>query len=78
MALSSYFLGFEIKVGGGTVNVNGYYQWIDSAVLLPPVHRPYRNFCAIKSSSPQSISSTKNQTSDVSQAYHVGCFSEEA
>ena len=30
MALSSYFLGFEIKVGGGTVNVNGYYQWIDN------------------------------------------------
>ncbi|KAL6336027.1 hypothetical protein AAG906_003654 [Vitis piasezkii] len=49
-----------------------------SDLLLPPVYHPYRSFCAIKSSSPQSISSTKNQTLDASHAYHVGCFSEEA
>ncbi|KAK4582619.1 hypothetical protein RGQ29_025711 [Quercus rubra] len=49
-----------------------------SSLLLPPVHRPYQQFSALKISSSQLISSAKDTSSDLSQAYHVGCFSEEA
>ncbi|XP_075638315.1 mediator of RNA polymerase II transcription subunit 27 [Castanea sativa] len=49
-----------------------------SSLLLPPVHRPYRQFSALKISSSQPSSSAKDTSSDLSQAYHVGCFSEEA
>ncbi|XAR63709.1 hypothetical protein NMG60_11023744 [Bertholletia excelsa] len=44
-----------------------------AALLLPPVHRPYRNFSGSKISSTQLNSSTK----DVLQAYHIGCFPDE-
>ncbi|CAL5354621.1 unnamed protein product [Camellia sinensis] len=47
------------------------------ALLLPPVHRPYRNFSGGKASSTQSSLSTKDQSTDITQAYHVGCFLEE-
>ncbi|XP_059655294.1 mediator of RNA polymerase II transcription subunit 27 [Cornus florida] len=49
-----------------------------SALLLPPVYRPYRNFPACKISSTQINSLTKDQSTEITQAYHVGCFSEEA
>uniref|UniRef100_A0A5B7B9W4 Putative mediator of RNA polymerase II transcription subunit 27 isoform X1 n=1 Tax=Davidia involucrata TaxID=16924 RepID=A0A5B7B9W4_DAVIN len=49
-----------------------------SALLLPPVHRPYQNFLPSKISSTQLSSSTKDQGMDVSQAYHVDCFPEDA
>lgn len=49
-----------------------------SALLLPPVHRPYREFSASKISSTQPISSAKDTNLDLSQAYHAGCFPEEA
>ncbi|XP_059428438.1 mediator of RNA polymerase II transcription subunit 27 [Corylus avellana] len=49
-----------------------------SALLLPPVYRPYRQFSALKISSTQPNSSAKDTSSDLAQAYHVGCFSEEA
>ncbi|CAL0310005.1 unnamed protein product [Lupinus luteus] len=45
-----------------------------SLLLLPPVHRPYWQFSLSKILS--SISS-KDQNSDITQAYHVGCLSEE-
>ncbi|XP_065857284.1 mediator of RNA polymerase II transcription subunit 27 [Euphorbia lathyris] len=45
-----------------------------SSLLLPPVHRPYRNFFPPKASSTQPVSSTKDQASG---AYHIGCFSED-
>ncbi|KAM7266054.1 hypothetical protein ACFE04_003737 [Oxalis oulophora] len=45
-----------------------------SAILLPPVHRPYRNISFTKLSSPQSSSSSKDQSVDSSSAYHIGCF----
>lgn len=41
-----------------------------SAILLPPVQRPYRNFSAIRNSS-------KKDELDVTHAYHIGCFSDE-
>lgn len=40
-----------------------------SALLLPPVHRPYKNLLAAKLSS----GLPKNQSSNSGQAYHVGC-----
>lgn len=49
-----------------------------SSLLLPPVYRPYRQFSALKISSSQPISSAKDTSFDLAQAYHVGCFSEEA
>ncbi|CAN4110366.1 unnamed protein product [Withania somnifera] len=39
----------------------------ESAMLLPPVNRPYRNFCA-----------GKDQSMDSTHCFHIGCFSEEA
>ncbi|KAK9289931.1 hypothetical protein L1049_008093 [Liquidambar formosana] len=47
-----------------------------SASLLPPVHRPYQQFSAIKIST-QPISSSNDQSLNITRAYHVGCFSEE-
>ncbi|CAK9170502.1 unnamed protein product [Ilex paraguariensis] len=49
-----------------------------SALLLPPVHRPYQNFSANKILTAHQNSSTKDQTIDVIQAYHIGCFLGEA
>ncbi|XWS66553.1 hypothetical protein CRYUN_Cryun05aG0209600 [Craigia yunnanensis] len=49
-----------------------------SALLLPPVHRPYQTFSTSKTSSTQSISSTGDQSSNASEAYHIGCFSDDA
>lgn len=37
-----------------------------SGLLLPPICRPYQNFCVIK-----------DQTPDLTQAYHIGCFTED-
>lgn len=48
----------------------------NSALLLPPVYRPYQNFCVNKSTMTQQ-SSTNDQTTDPSQAFHIGCFSED-
>ncbi|XP_044509937.1 mediator of RNA polymerase II transcription subunit 27 [Mangifera indica] len=49
------------------------------ALLLPPVNRPYRHFFPLVTTSTQHVSSTtKNQNVDVSTAYHVGCYSEDA
>ncbi|KAK7244810.1 hypothetical protein RIF29_39637 [Crotalaria pallida] len=45
-----------------------------SFLLLPPVHRPYWKFSLSKI---LSTISSKDQSSDISQAYHVGCLSEE-
>ncbi|KAF7132391.1 hypothetical protein RHSIM_Rhsim09G0086500 [Rhododendron simsii] len=50
---------------------------IQSALLLPPVHRPYRKF-SISKTTTQTSSSTKDQSVDVPQAYHINCFPEEA
>ncbi|WCJ34194.1 Mediator of RNA polymerase II transcription subunit 27 [Euphorbia peplus] len=44
------------------------------SLLLPPVHRPYRNFSP-KASSTQLVASIKDQAS---WAYHMGCFSEDS
>lgn len=44
----------------------------ESAVLLPPVYRPYRNFSAGK------FLSKEDQSVDSSQCFHIDCFSEEA
>ncbi|KAJ4705395.1 mediator of RNA polymerase II transcription subunit 27 [Melia azedarach] len=48
------------------------------ALLLPPVSRSYRHFYPAVTPSNQPISSTKDQSSDVPSAYHVGCFPEDA
>lgn len=48
-----------------------------SALLLPPVQRPYRNFSTSKTPPSEQISVTKDQGMDSIQAYHVGCSSEE-
>ncbi|MED6108913.1 hypothetical protein PIB30_028647 [Stylosanthes scabra] len=45
-----------------------------SAFLLPPVLRPYWQFSLSKI---LSTISTKDHTSDITPAYHLGCFSEE-
>ncbi|KAJ7971673.1 Mediator of RNA polymerase II transcription subunit 27 [Quillaja saponaria] len=45
------------------------------SIMLPPVHRPYRLFSMSKISA--IISSMKDRNSDITQAYHVGCFEEE-
>ncbi|KAI4300556.1 hypothetical protein L6164_033923 [Bauhinia variegata] len=45
-----------------------------SALLLPPVHRPYGQFSFSKILSTVSL---KDQSSDFTQAYHVGCISED-
>ncbi|XP_022766971.1 mediator of RNA polymerase II transcription subunit 27 [Durio zibethinus] len=47
-----------------------------SALLLPPVHRPYQTFSASKIST-QSISSTGDQSCNAPAAYHIGCFTED-
>uniref|UniRef100_A0A0V0IES4 Putative mediator of RNA polymerase II transcription subunit 27-like n=1 Tax=Solanum chacoense TaxID=4108 RepID=A0A0V0IES4_SOLCH len=44
----------------------------ESAVLLPPVYRPYRNFSAGK------FLSKEDQSVDSSQCFHIDCFSEVA
>ena len=49
-----------------------------SALLLPPVHRPYQTFSISKISSTQSIFSTGDQSSNALEAYHIGCFSDDA
>lgn len=49
-----------------------------SALLLPPVYRPYQTFTASKTSSTQSISSTGDQGSNAPEAYHIGCFSDDS
>lgn len=48
----------------------------ESAMLLPPVNWPYRNFCAGKFLS-KSVSK-EDQSVDSIQGFHIGCFSEEA
>lgn len=48
----------------------------ESAMLLPPVNWPYRNFCAGKFLS-KSVSK-EDQRVDSIQGFHIGCFSEEA
>ncbi|OMO82549.1 Mediator complex, subunit Med27 [Corchorus capsularis] len=48
-----------------------------SALLLPPVYRPYRNFSPSKVTSTQPVSPTGDQNSYVPGAYHIGCFSDE-
>ncbi|KAK2418532.1 hypothetical protein P8452_62698 [Trifolium repens] len=45
-----------------------------SNLLLPPVHRPYRKFSF---SNILSTISSKDQNSDSTMAYHIGCLSEE-
>lgn len=45
-----------------------------SNILLPPVHRPYWKFSFSKI---MSTISSKDQSSDSTLAYHVGCLSEE-
>ncbi|XP_052874247.1 uncharacterized protein LOC108469998 isoform X2 [Gossypium arboreum] len=47
-----------------------------SALILPPVHRPYRTLSVSKQSSTQSISSTLDQGSNAPEAYHIGCISD--
>ncbi|KAH1123103.1 hypothetical protein J1N35_006263 [Gossypium stocksii] len=47
-----------------------------SALILPPVHRPYRTPSVSKHSSTQSISSTLDQGCKAPEAYHIGCFSD--
>lgn len=48
----------------------------ESAMLLPPVNRPYRNFCAGKFLS-KSVSK-EDLSVDSTQGFHIDCFSEEA
>ncbi|KAJ4978955.1 hypothetical protein NE237_009735 [Protea cynaroides] len=48
-----------------------------SALLLPPVHRPYWHSSPTKNSSMPSSLSTRDQSLDLSTAYHVGCSSDE-
>ncbi|KAL5994981.1 hypothetical protein ACLOJK_025038 [Asimina triloba] len=47
-----------------------------SALLLPPVHRPYRQFSTAKMSPSQPLSQ-KDQSSDSTSVYHIGCSSDE-
>lgn len=47
-----------------------------SALLLPPVNRSYRNFSAAKILSKSS--STEDKNVDSNRAFHIDCFSEEA
>nr|GMD70246.1 mediator of RNA polymerase II transcription subunit 27 [Ipomoea batatas] len=46
-----------------------------SALLLPPVNRSYRNFSAAKILS--KTSSTEDKNGDSNRAFHISCFSEE-
>lgn len=46
-----------------------------TALLLPPVYRPYQQFSALKTSSTKPVSAM-DHNSDLGRAYHVGCFSE--
>lgn len=48
-----------------------------SALLLPPVQRPYRNFSVVKLLSNQQNSWMKDQSKHDIAAYHIGCSSEE-
>nr|XP_043624417.1 mediator of RNA polymerase II transcription subunit 27 [Erigeron canadensis] len=48
----------------------------ESALILPPVQRPYRNFSVSKHLSQDS--STKDQSTNEIPAYHIGCFPQEA
>ncbi|GMJ13951.1 MEDIATOR 3 [Hibiscus trionum] len=43
-----------------------------SALILPPVRRPYQSFSA------SNIFSTQDQSSNAPEAYHIGCFSDGA
>lgn len=45
----------------------------ESALLLPPVQRPYRNFSVSK----EKLSSKNEKVNDIA-AYHIGCFPQEA
>lgn len=49
-----------------------------SALLLPPVQRPYRNFSVSKLLSSQRNSSMKDQSKYDIEAYHIGCSLEES
>ncbi|KAI4381514.1 hypothetical protein MLD38_007579 [Melastoma candidum] len=46
------------------------------SLLLPPVYRPYAHFSLAKVRAPNSVSATE-QGKNHSEAYHIGCFSEE-
>lgn len=48
-----------------------------AALLLPPVYRPYRQFFTLKNASTP-ISTGQDQNLNLGQAYHVGCFSDDA
>lgn len=48
-----------------------------STLLLPPVHRPYRNFTPMKISSTQTVTSLKDQDSDSLGAFHIGCLTQD-
>ncbi|XP_043710648.1 mediator of RNA polymerase II transcription subunit 27-like [Telopea speciosissima] len=48
-----------------------------SAILLPPVHRPYWHSSGTKSSSIPSSLSTRDQSLDLATAYHIGCSSDQ-
>uniref|UniRef100_A0A7N0U328 Mediator of RNA polymerase II transcription subunit 27 n=1 Tax=Kalanchoe fedtschenkoi TaxID=63787 RepID=A0A7N0U328_KALFE len=48
-----------------------------SALLLPPVNRPFQQLSFSKISTKQPSSTAKDQNLDSYQAYHIGCLSEE-
>eukprot|EP00268_Persea_americana_P045751 TRINITY_DN4684_c0_g1_i3.p1 TRINITY_DN4684_c0_g1~~TRINITY_DN4684_c0_g1_i3.p1 ORF type:complete len:422 (-),score=82.59 TRINITY_DN4684_c0_g1_i3:1917-3182(-) len=49
-----------------------------SALLLPPVHRSYQQILATRTPLVHSSLPLKDQSSDGSTAYHIGCSSDEA
>ncbi|XP_045795863.1 mediator of RNA polymerase II transcription subunit 27-like [Trifolium pratense] len=49
-----------------------------SNLLLPPVHLPYLPYWKFSFSKNLSTLSSKDQNSDNTMAYHIGCLSEEA
>ncbi|KAK2988594.1 hypothetical protein RJ640_011564 [Escallonia rubra] len=49
-----------------------------SALLLPPVQRPYRDIFLSSTQSNKQTSLSNDQSMDAIPAYHVGCFLEEA
>ncbi|XP_008797329.1 mediator of RNA polymerase II transcription subunit 27 [Phoenix dactylifera] len=46
------------------------------ALLLPPVHRPYRQTCTTNFNQSHSTPSAKVQNVDLNSAYHIGCSDE--
>ncbi|XP_077230888.1 mediator of RNA polymerase II transcription subunit [Tasmannia lanceolata] len=48
-----------------------------SALLLPPVHRPYRQFSTTRISLVQTGLAPKDRSLEVTTAYHIGCSSDE-